>query len=125
MKRYTLRPITYVRRVPGKGRGVFAADDIPAGTLVLANDVAPIEVDALKKSSKFNDYPMAWSDTHDAIALGQINLLNHAEEPNCRILRFVRHQAMECWTTKPVAKEEELTIQYCCAIWFNISKEKS
>jgi hypothetical protein len=119
VKRYSLGPCTYVRTIKGKGRGVFAAEDIPTGRLVLVNDVALIEPDALKKTSKFNDYPMAWTHTHDCIALGQINLLNHADQSNCRIERF-RDRVMECWTKKPVKKDEELTIQYCCAIWFKV-----
>jgi uncharacterized protein len=120
MKRYTMETVTYVRKVPGKGRGVFASCDLPPGKLVLVNDVALIEPDALKKTSKFNDYPMAWSRKYDAIALGPINMLNHSFSPNCRVERFSRERVMECWTVCAIRQGEELTIHYACPLWFKV-----
>ena len=112
-----------VRIAPGKGRGVFARETIPANRLVVVNVVGLIEVKALCPESVFNDYPMEWTRVHDAIAFGVINLLNHAETPNCKIIRYKRKRIMECWTRRRIQQGEELTIDYGHPLWFTPKEE--
>ena len=54
----------------------------------------------------------------DVIALGVINLLNHSDTPNCMLENYVADRAIECWTTRPVKRGEELMFKYRCPLWF-------
>ena len=113
-----LPPPLVVRGSPGKGRGVYAAIDVRDGCQVLCDPVALIEVDALRDGSAFNDYPMRWSETHNAIALGLCNLLNHSDEPNCEVIPDRTALVMRCKTLRRIEGGEELTIQYACPVWW-------
>lgn len=118
LPRYTLKDFVCVVESPGKGRGVFAARNFQVGETVAVNPVILIEIDALRDGSIFNDYPLDWTDQHNAIALGPINLLNHSEEPNCKLERHIEHKTVSCIALEDIQKGAELTIRYLCPVWF-------
>jgi SET domain-containing protein len=72
----------------------------------------------LEVGSKLLDWSMEWTDTEDALALGNINLLNHDENPNCRIENDFENMTKSVYSKRFINIDEELTIDYDCPLWF-------
>jgi uncharacterized protein len=75
------------KRSPGRGMGVFAAQKIPKGTLILEDPVVVLpkaDWQAIA-STLLNDYFFAWGEKEDypAIPFGYGILLNHATGDQC------------------------------------------
>ncbi len=111
-------PTLVVCETKDKGRGVFTAHAIGKGQVILRDPVALIEFEALRDDSTFNDYPMAWSETHNAIAFGLCNLLNHSDEPNVECLPDSSNMTMTCRTLRSIRAGEELMKKYGCGAWW-------
>ena len=108
----------FVGRSPGKGRGVFAAEDIPCGAEIMRGSVMTISEDefALIDSTLIGDYPFRWSH-HDsaighAIALGYISLVNHAFACNARIRMDRDADVAVLWAINNIRRGEEITFPY-------------
>src|SRR5450755_1780758 len=78
-----------IHRVRGMGRGVFAAMDIPAGTLIDTNATWNLQARDLEKirETSIGGY---WfqnpsEPSHGLRALGLISLMNHSFTPNAEI----------------------------------------
>jgi uncharacterized protein len=105
-----------VRESEGRGRGVFATEDIAEGTLleechvvvVPAEQVAPLIGTILR------DYVFAWGGTDDevAVALGFGSLYNHARDPNAMFVRKHEARALAFFAVRPIAAGEEITVSY-------------
>lgn len=104
--------------VNNKGRCIIATRDYYSKTVILINPVLLIEVDALAESSSFNAYPIRWTDTHNSIALGLINLLNHSEQPNCELICNYDDLTITLRAITDIKSGEELVIKYACELWF-------
>jgi SET domain-containing protein len=102
-----------VKRVRGKGRGVFAAVPIREGEII---EEAPIvrfpraAAGSVSTGGDLTRYFFAWDTQHVAIALGCGSLYNHSYEPNAHY----RHlpMAMAYVALCDIAAGEEITINY-------------
>lgn len=103
-----------VRNVPGKGRGVFATEDIPKGTVI---ERAPVLVmpanDALHDdiSDLLSSYVFEWEEDTVALALGFGSMYNHSYTANARY-DDVGKQVKVYTAVKDIAAGDEITINY-------------
>ena len=74
-----------VKRSRGKGRGVFAREMIPRGTVIERVPVVTLQVQEIfspVRRSKLAEYVFKWGDGVVAVALGYGSLYNHSYDPN-------------------------------------------
>ena len=99
-----------VKRVPGKGRGVFAREAIPAGTVI---EIAPVLVAPEEdlEATELAGHCFLWSRGQVALPLGYGALYNHSYNPNAdycdRAPRTKIYRAI-----RDIAAGEEITINY-------------
>ena len=124
-----LRPVPNdkleIRDDPAKGRGVFARQQITAGTLIEAAPViiVPAEQCALLDRTILHDYYFQWDDNfhrpgRGAVPLGLVALCNHSRRPNARVRRNPARETLDLVATAPIAAGDEVTIDYHCPLWF-------
>ena len=117
-----------VKRVRGKGRGVFARRAIRKGEVIetvpmLVLTAAEFE-DRLAGTSLAN-YCFAWGEGKAALALGYGSLYNHSYRPNARY-DDVGPRTKEFTALRDIAPGEEITVNYHgeprsrAAIWFEV-----
>lgn len=103
-----------VKRVKGKGRGVFARCDIPKGAVIETAPVmlVPVEtiVDGLQNPDLARFYFM-WNDSHVAMVLGYGSLYNHSYEPNARY-EDGRGKTLLFRALRKIKRGDEITINY-------------
>ncbi len=115
-----------------KGRGVFASQAIPAGTMV---ENSPVIV--MKKADRLHldktllhDYIFEWGINKDqcCMALGLIPIYNHSYESNCEYFMDFEEQTMMVKTVIDIKEGEELTVNYNgdwndgARVWFETEK---
>ena len=124
-----LKPYIYINQTPGKGRGVFTRERIPAGTVL---EIAPVIV-MDKKDREFldktllHDYIFIWGKKKDkcCMALGLIPMYNHSYKSNCEYFMDFEDDTILVKTVGLIEKGEELTINYNgdwndpAKIWFD------
>ena len=108
--------MTYIKMHPIKGRCVHSAHRFSAGRMIEKNPV--ITFPFLPEGYPLLEYAMQWSDTEDCIALGNINLINHSENPNCSVENYIAGQAKLLHAERDILQDEELTIKYKRKLWF-------
>jgi uncharacterized protein len=102
-----------VKRIKGKGRGVFARASIRKGAVIEQVPVLVVPIKALTgglDNPTLCKYFFIWNKGTVAVSLGYGSLYNHSYTPNaeyehgrgCMIYRALR----------PIAKGEEITINY-------------
>lgn len=109
-------PILYIAPAPGKGRGVFTSEAIPAGTVV---EIAPVIImpaadrEWLDKTL-LHDYIFEWGadKQHCCMALGYVPVYNHAAPANCEYEMDYEDDLIHIHTTQNIAAGEELCINY-------------
>jgi uncharacterized protein len=104
-----------VRRIRGKGRGVFACRSFRKGEVIEVCPVIPMsrkEANAAK--TILDDYYFEWGPggREYAVALGFGSLYNHADDPNAAFLNRTRQLQIVVRARKPIAKGEQITINY-------------
>lgn len=103
-----------VRKIRSKGRGIFANDFIPAGTIF---ERAPVlvmpakEVNGDQEDTVLSHYMFAWGKNTVAIALGFGSLYNHSYSPNARY-EDVSGQMKNYIAIRDIQAGEEVTINY-------------
>jgi uncharacterized protein len=115
----------------GKGRGVIALRDIPAGTVIERCPVLIIpERDRIKTDATVVfTYVYMWEhgtteqDLYNGkgragIALGLSSLLNHSYMPTATFTRMIDALELELRTCRAVSAREEITIDYQMKLWF-------
>jgi SET domain-containing protein len=115
-----------VRESPGKGRGVFAARDISAGTLVSVAHCIPFPTDALKGTPIEHHAFDYEQDNQDCIVLGVQQFMNHADAPNCSYEWEVvdgGQRVHKVYTVRDIKAGEELSIDYGVPLWFKPAPE--
>jgi SET domain-containing protein len=125
--------ITYLQRatwamIPGKGRGVVAAEDISAGSEI---ERAPVVVvpasDLLDRDEPLtvpDQYYLYWSDREGAeLAMGGGLLMfyNHSTEPNVEFDDGPLPDTMSVYALRDIKAGEELVYDYGCELWFDPS----
>lgn len=99
-----------VRKVRGKGRGVFARELIPEGTEF---EKAPILVlpEGPTLETPLIDYVFEWAPDKVALVLGFGSLYNHSYEPNARYY-YGGPKAQLYVALRDIQPGEEITINY-------------
>jgi uncharacterized protein len=125
-----LKPYLYISSTPGKGRGVFTRERIPAGTVV---EIAPVIV--MKQADRehldktlLHDYIFEWGRLKDecCMALGYIPMYNHSYKSNCEYFMDFDDHTILVKTVGVIESGEELTINYNGdwdnkeKIWFDV-----
>jgi uncharacterized protein len=119
----------FIAETADKGRGIFTSKKIPANTII---EVAPVIVmpaqdRPLLDKTKLHDYIFEWGNdsTQCAMALGWIPIYNHSYHSNCEYYMDFDTHNMLIKTVRPIAKGEELTINYngdydnTAKVWFD------
>jgi len=108
------RSIT-VKRIPGKGRGVFALKDFKAGEVIESAPVisfTPKERKHLEKTM-MNYYIYPWKSTRGAaVTLGYGSIYNHSFSPNADWKQNFKTHCMVYRAIKSIKKGEEITVNY-------------
>ncbi len=113
-----------IRRVPGKGRGVFATRAFARGELLatcLTLELPPADCRRLDGTALHNHYFTSANVEGGLLALGLLTLVNHATPPNADW--DYRHDPDAGWlvelrAAREIAAGEELTIDYNTELWF-------
>src|SRR5579871_3317985 len=122
-----LRPVPNdrieIRSDPAKGRGIFAAAPIAAGSLIEAAPViiVPAAHCPLLDKTILHDYYFHWDGDPDgegrgAVALGLVALCNHSRRPTARVRRNHAQDTLDLLALSPIAPGEEITIDYNCQL---------
>ncbi len=116
-------------KVEGKGRGVFATRRIASGAVIERAPVivlTPTEWHDVGNTSLYN-YCFRWGDDddHAVLALGFGSLYNHSYSPNAEYLRDEEDGFIEFVALQPIAKDEEITVNYNGTgdnkpVWFDV-----
>jgi SET domain-containing protein len=126
----------YLKSVPGKGRGVYAAEVIPSGTLIHISPVLifpqdpphaktssgdPMESSQIENHEKqiLSHYTYTWGANEQALALGLGSMFNHSRHNNVGFLLNKPEQIISYLTLREVSAHEELCISYGNNLWFD------
>ena len=102
-----------VKKVKGKGRGVFARRPIAKGTVIEEVPVALLPIKYLvngKDCPVLAKYFYAWNRSTVAIALGYGSIYNHSYTPNA--IYSDRDLTITYHALRDIAAGEEITVNY-------------
>ena len=112
--------LTAIYRDPKKGNCVVASVAIGVGKLIAKCPVTLVRRGDIKQGCELDNYPMWWTNRVDCLAFGVINLLNHSDNPNVRLVRNYRKRSISCIAKRDIHPGEELAIDYDCKLWFKV-----
>ena len=105
-----------IKESPGKGRGMFAEEAIPAETII---EAAPVIVMTKEErihldKTLLHDYIFEWGMNKEqcCMALGNVPIYNHSYKSNCEYFMDYEDAVMMIKTVRGIAAGEELTINY-------------
>ena len=105
-----------IRISAGRGRGVFASEDISAGYLIEEAPVIvlPAQDRPLLDQTLLHDYIFEWGEdgTGCAVALGYISIYNHAHPSNCEYELDYDSSTIRVRTIREIRAGEELVVNY-------------
>ena len=104
-----------IKRIPGKGRGVFAGENIKEGEIIERAPVLRLTPTERKHCAKtmLNSYMYPWRSTRSAsIALGYGSLYNHSFDPNADWKQNFKSDWMVYTALKDIKKGEEILVNY-------------
>ena len=117
-----------VKRIQGKGRGVFARRRIRQGEVIEQVPVLVLPLGEIEDGSGcaiLGSYCFLWSRDSVALALGYGSLYNHSYEPNARY-EDIGGQTKLFVTLRDIAAGEEITVNYNgepsdrSPVWFEV-----
>jgi len=114
-----------VKRIKGKGRGVFAVRRIRKGELIEKVPMLVLPDDENLEGSVVSKYCFAWGRGTVALALGFGSLYNHSYRPNARY-DDVGPQTKEFTALRDIEPGEEIVVNYNgnptsrTAVWFDV-----
>ena len=121
-----------VRRVRGKGRGVFARRPIEAGEVIESCPVLVLPARQIGDDPgrhALADFTFAWGRGTVALALGYGSLYNHSYEPNARYEDLGKRTKLFV-ALRDIAAGEEITVNYNgephdrSPVWFQVVEGK-
>ena len=104
-----------LKRVPGKGRAVFAARNFQPGEVIESCPVLVLSPTERKHCEKtlLNYYIYPWKSTRSAsVVLGYGSIINHSFTPNADWKQNFKTESMVYRAIKPIKKGEEITVNY-------------
>ena len=124
--------MVFLKQITGKGRGVMAAIDLAAHTLIETAPVIVMEARdrQLLDQTLLHDYIFEWGETKTqcCMALGLVPMYNHSNESNCEYFMNYADETIDVKTMQDVKAGEELTINYNgnwndqSDVWFAVAK---
>ena len=117
-----------IKRIKGKGRGVFARRNIAKGELIESVPLLLMTADEYAEgpaNSPLKDYCFNWGENQVALALGYGSLYNHSYKPNARYEDSGR-DTKAFIAIRPINAGEEITINYNgdpksrARVWFDV-----
>lgn len=106
--------LIFVKRVRGKGRGVFARSEIRKGTLIEQVPVISVPLGQIvggKKNPFLSHYCFVRTASTYAVALGYGSLYNHSFAPNARYADAPA-STMRFTAIRDIKAGEEITVNY-------------
>jgi len=106
--------LVYVKKVRGKGRGVFARTAISRGTVIERIPVVVVPVKYIAdgwKNPALSRYFFVRDHNNVALALGYGSLYNHSFNPNAQY-EDAYPLAMVFRAIRDIEKDEEITVNY-------------
>lgn len=120
-----------VRETVSKGRGVFALEPIPAGTLIETSDIVLVPEPDMEtlEDSILGNYFFRWGtdDKQGALALGHGSLYNHSYRPNARYVKHFESLTIDFIALRDIAAGEEIKTNYNGdpesrkGLWFSVT----
>lgn len=101
---------TIIRKIPRKGRGIFAADRIRKGELIESCHLILMDLDDV--AGTLEGYVYQYSKQKAAVALGNGSLLNHSDEANSEFYFDYRKKLLVIKAKRDILPGEEVTINY-------------
>lgn len=104
-----------IRRITGKGLGVFATEEIKKGTIIERAPVLPLTPTERGHAEKtiLNHYVYPWRSTRSAaVAFGYGSIYNHSFSPNADWKQDFRRTQMVYTALRDIAAGEEITVNY-------------
>ncbi|KAG8893418.1 hypothetical protein FRC01_013606, partial [Tulasnella sp. 417] len=117
-----------IRETEKKGRGVFATQPIPSGTVVDISPVLLFPKENYATHAKYtivDDYAFVWGDGQMALAMGLGSMMNHEETPNVSYSILREAHCIKFTTMKSVQTGDELCIYYGSKLWFQSDAQAS
>ena len=124
-------PLIEVKHTRNKGRGVFAREFIPQGTVIERAPVLVIPSEQVLESETHNviqDYVFHWGRGTVALALGFGSMYNHSYQPNARYDDVGR--LTKIFTAlQDIEAGQEITVNYNgdenddTPVWFDIADD--
>ena len=117
-----------VKRIKGKGRGVFARRWIPKGEVIERVPMIVMSAQEYEEDlsgSRLSNYCFAWGSNQVALALGYGSIYNHSYAPNARY-EDVGPQTKVFLALRAIEAGEEITVNYNgkpksrSAVWFKV-----
>ncbi|MDO8511342.1 MAG: SET domain-containing protein-lysine N-methyltransferase [Nanoarchaeota archaeon] len=108
---------TYVKKIEGKGRGLFAAKTFEIGDLVLEDHVIAFLDPKLKEQfihTPLCQYGLHWPEDRSGFALvaGPSLFLNHSYSPNVIYRKDFDNLLFRIECIKPIRRDEEIQFNY-------------
>lgn len=111
--------LTVLKFTEAKGRGLYAAQDLKAGTIIELCEVIVLSVrdTALLRETALKHYTFTYNAAQDCLVLGNGEIYNHSRRYNVSYMlnRVHPHEerlGMQFVLTRDVAQGEELCIDY-------------
>ena len=117
-----------VKRIKGKGRGVFARRLIRKGQVIETVPVIVLPAEEVGDGSAMMSYCFEWGRGRMALALGYGSLYNHSYRPNARY-DDVGPKTKEFTALRDIEPGEEITVNYNgkprsrTALWFEVVED--
>jgi uncharacterized protein len=108
---------TEIRQTEGKGRGIFALENIEAFQLIETAPVIVMSAEDRKHLDKtlLHDYIFEWTPNGEQqciMALGNVPIYNHSYASNAEYAMDYNAQTISIQSVRKIAVGEEITINY-------------
>jgi SET domain-containing protein len=114
-----------VKRIKGKGRGVFARRLIRKGEVIEKVPMLVLPIDESQDDSVLSHYCFAWGRGTVGLALGYGSIYNHSFRPNARY-DDIGPQTKQFSALRDIQPGEEITVNYNGepksrkSVWFEV-----